>query len=499
MNMKASRFLLSAAICVLFFAGVLRADPVYFGWETQATLKAEDFQDDPTFDQSTEFFASYTDPLSAQEVETTLTASVGADGSSVIITWNAKVMLYNKNSLKGKCYSTEILNVNSSPVQDLQLTIYTQDGKEYEKDAYLANPLIQTISTVDGINYVLTGKLFGPQKVNIYREYYTGAGATAVYGYRKCQVTGYLSAAAVDAYPTWTVDFKLPALKTGQTATGYFTLENKIGITTADESKTYDQYLALYNTDVAKAKAACMFDENGNRDPNAVNKNLIAVNSYDSNLIWDSTKEHVLVISWKTSGELNGETANWVDKLEIGKEYSNSYSPMFIALSPELRNWAKKYKLGLQSEDNTYYKVAQLMGMPPYIANNRQYKVFIELWVKPQYLVRPAPDPELTDYEAEINFNYADIGLVSINATYKSWFENKLLTSYTDADPWPFTGFGYTYYWSNTAFSTYGVSEYIITSPETVTEGKYTVNRLVPTVMYLSEDDDAYLTPGKYY
>lgn len=45
-------------------------------------------------------------------------------------------------------------------------------------------------------------------------------------------------------------------------------------------------------------------------------------------------------------------------------------------------------------------RLEQLIGLPPGIGKTR----FVEMWVSPDDMFRPSPDPEITDHEAELDF-----------------------------------------------------------------------------------------------
>ena len=85
---------------------------------------------------------------------------------------------------------------------------------------------------------------------------------------------------------------------------------------------------------------------------------------------------------------------------------------------------------------------------------------FAEIWVRPADLIRPAPDPEISDHEAELDFPISP-GIVSIDDAYKAWFLEHKSTVYKKAIPGTWTRLGYTYDWGNRVDHV-GESEFIV-------------------------------------
>ncbi len=100
-------------------------------------------------------------------------------------------------------------------------------------------------------------------------------------------------------------------------------------------------------------------------------------------------------------------------------------------------------------------RLAQRLGLPP----DADYDRFVELWVRPRDLVRPCPDPEVTDRECELRPPKPQTH-VPVSDAHQDWFRELKATSY-GPDGYPFTGLGYTYDW-HPATDEVGPSEFVL-------------------------------------
>lgn len=221
-----------------------------------------------------------------------------------------------------------------------------------------------------------------------------------------------------------------------------------------------------------------------------ISKNLTAITPENPSLIWENNVvgSRVLVVSWvdqnacniyrcPAGGCLPGDTC------KEGRECQYSRDT-YVTLAPELKNFFK-------TQAATPMRIAQLLGLPPSDATSKV--CFLEMWVKPSDLFRPAPDPEITDQEAEISFPgvsyasrfrqlsstelvYADMPCDAAQCpscvfgagwsecgftTYQNYINNRKKYIYTVARPYPWTSLGYTYDWGN-ADNHVGLSEFVL-------------------------------------
>jgi hypothetical protein len=213
-------------------------------------------------------------------------------------------------------------------------------------------------------------------------------------------------------------------------------------------------------------------------------------------LVWegDPGKSRILVATFMSR---DSYIKYYKDNLEAGSpEYVLSKS-LWVTATPELKNFFRTAPLREGSPIiPTAKRIKQLLGLHPAY----DYEVIVEMFADPADLFRPAPDPEITDHEAELAIppleavNYSVINgrkawtfprdqnpFLALRTdvffkdskwspaqTYKEWFSDRADTIYTvgnENDPsswgWPWTRLGYTYDWGNSAGHV-GVSEFVL-------------------------------------
>ena len=197
-------------------------------------------------------------------------------------------------------------------------------------------------------------------------------------------------------------------------------------------------------------------------EPWEISRSLVSITYYgdsiagQGNLSWSADSAgnmRLLVVSWMSQSS----TKYW----PVGNPFktSNNQAHMaWITTAPELAGFMKKNSFADQS--SLHLRIAQILGMPPDSPND----YFVEFWVYPRNLFRPAPDPEITDHEAGLYFPS------NITPKHREWFlkeiTNKYDTSTTNAFPW--TRLGYTYDWA-TPLHPVGLSEFVVDTSSLVT------------------------------
>lgn len=197
------------------------------------------------------------------------------------------------------------------------------------------------------------------------------------------------------------------------------------GITTPIPVPTMEQLQAEYRVAIVDAQTA---------EPNEISRNLVAINAYNNEIIWSGTAgtSNVLVVTW----------TSW-NGYATGAWNMGNYNA-WVTVAPEAREFC-----GSLSGDYVL-RVEQLLGLPP--KNGKNY--FVEIWVAPDDLFRPSPDPEITDHEAELDFPY------HVDESHKAWINNLKETMYGE-NGYPWTRLGYTYDWGNPS-GEIGLSEFVI-------------------------------------
>ncbi|MFZ4523253.1 MAG: hypothetical protein ACOYNC_16205 [Bacteroidales bacterium] len=197
-------------------------------------------------------------------------------------------------------------------------------------------------------------------------------------------------------------------------------------------------------------------------EPWEIFRSLVGITYYgdsmagQGNLSWSADSAgnmRLLVVSWMKQSS----TQFW----PLGQTFKTSNNQAYmswITTAPEIAVFLKKNNFADQS--SLHLRIAQVLGMPPDSPND----YFVEFWVYPRNLFRPAPDPDITDHEADLYF--------PSNATQKhrNWFVNEIANKYdtstTHAFPW--TRMGYTYDWA-TPLHPVGMSEFVVDTSSLVT------------------------------
>ncbi len=190
--------------------------------------------------------------------------------------------------------------------------------------------------------------------------------------------------------------------------------------------------------------------------------------------------------------------------LESHQETYTLQKTLWVTVVPELKNFFIKKKNAYNRCPPSCKRVMQLLGLHP--AN--EYDVLIEMWVDPNALFRPSPDPEITDHEAEVATKVAQDQWIfpsDLNpflkiddsvmfkekqweqgpgVSYKKWFVNRAQTVYVNGpfldvnDPktwgYPWTRLGYSYDWGNPK-NPVGLSEFVLRIDPNKNGGEITV------------------------
>lgn len=187
---------------------------------------------------------------------------------------------------------------------------------------------------------------------------------------------------------------------------------------------------------------------------------LTVIDRRNDELFWQEHNgvEYVLVTTWTQYPDSYAE-GNWVDTW---------WGETWVTVVPEIRDWFGENPIA--GADLTL-RVEQLLGLPPGAGDTH----FVEIWVRPQDLFRPAPDNEIDDSVALLAFP------ASVEPEYREWFNNNLLFSYFPPR-YPWTRLGYTYDWGNPD-SDIGLSEFVLKE-----DSRVLVESVEPTADYLPHD-----------
>lgn len=172
-------------------------------------------------------------------------------------------------------------------------------------------------------------------------------------------------------------------------------------------------------------------------EPSEVVTSLTSIRRDTPGLVWEGEPgcSRVLMMRWIRGREFD----DYLGRDALVPEAT------FVTAAPEVRDWFRRNRV-----EPTVLRLEQLLGLPPKNGKNR----FALLWVWPRDLLRPSPDPEITDSVAELDFRRG------VDKAYVRWFSDRSATTYAGVAPYPWTRLGYTYDWGST--NHVGVSEFII-------------------------------------
>jgi hypothetical protein len=201
---------------------------------------------------------------------------------------------------------------------------------------------------------------------------------------------------------------------------------------------------ALYQAAIDDARTAA---------PSEIVTTLTPLVPSNDNLIWRTTADsarQVLVVTWGGSETLPDAAAGGT---------VTASEDVWVTAAPAVRRFCRSLDRTGRALD---LRLAQRLGLPP----DADYTQFVELWVRPADLVRPCPDPEVSDRECE---RTAPVPRehVRISESHREWFRELRRTSY-GPDGYPFTGLGYTYDW-HPATDEVGPSEFVLRPGEPAT------------------------------
>jgi len=184
-------------------------------------------------------------------------------------------------------------------------------------------------------------------------------------------------------------------------------------------------------------------------EPGEISRDLLAIVPSNDALRWNKEKDEILVVTW-TSWD------GYDDRVGTAMELSRE---VWVTVVPEVKAFCHAQRI---TPTQLPLRLEQLLGLPPEAGKTK----FAEMWVSPEDLFRPAPDPEVSDHEAELDFPVS-ARFVTISEAHRRWFFDLKQRSY-GAGGYPWTRLGYTYDWGNRE-SEIGVSEFVIPAGATVT------------------------------
>lgn len=186
--------------------------------------------------------------------------------------------------------------------------------------------------------------------------------------------------------------------------------------------------------------------------------NLVKISKENPALVWKQIngEQYVLTAAWKA------DTKYYKNDPKTGFYNTGKY-PIWVTAAPELQQ-----RMAAEGRHKKPEKrLRQLLGLPP----NADYKYFVEFWVRPQDLVRPCVDPEVTDNTCGLTL--ADG--VTPDCEHTVWLSEQARASFADSllyRRYPFTQLGYTYDWKRSDKRHMGLSEFVVGKNKNIVVGE---------------------------
>jgi hypothetical protein len=220
--------------------------------------------------------------------------------------------------------------------------------------------------------------------------------------------------------------------------------------------------------------------------PAGISVALTALDPSTSGLVWQDGK--ILMGTWT---ELK-----YFKDYQPGQSFKLDGDTWWTAV-PIMQQWCQS--TGLQG-DALRLRIAQRLGMPPNAPNDG----FVAVWVDPQDIFRPCPDPESQDRECMVQVpmvppyqptdgqppwacsgTQVNASFVKVHDSHLAWMCTNWKSSFLNSNPldnYPWTALGYTYDWGSD--NPVGPSEFVSLDGTEV-------------VFQQMEASDAYCTPGQ--
>ncbi len=188
--------------------------------------------------------------------------------------------------------------------------------------------------------------------------------------------------------------------------------------------------------------------------PENVYSSLTVIDPGNKDLQWKTIdgKQYLLAVTWKADTTYYTKKENY-DASNGMYHYNTGNYRVFATAAPYL----KQKQLGKLKDKKLTMRLNQLLGLPPV----SKYSYFLEVWVRPEDMVRPCFDPSINTNVCEFTAGKKDME----RQEYMAWLYQYMYESYSDPDmmkQYPFSHLGYTYDWSPKNKSHVGLSEFVI-------------------------------------
>ena len=187
-----------------------------------------------------------------------------------------------------------------------------------------------------------------------------------------------------------------------------------------------------------------------NPEPDEVATDLTAISTDNPELKWQTIagRPHVKVVSLVSTDKYYRDS--------LGKNYNTGSHNIWVTAVPDAAEFVSTYRSQNDDLDDLEHRLRQLLGLTP----TAQITHFVEFWVDPKDLFRPAADNEVSDRTAGLNLPG------DTEDWYRKWFNELRASQYFQSsipshNAYPWTQLGYTYDWGKPG-AEQGLSEFVI-------------------------------------
>ena len=160
-------------------------------------------------------------------------------------------------------------------------------------------------------------------------------------------------------------------------------------------------------------------------------------------------------LTWQDGRVLMITLTGYPESYPADQAVTTWWGTTWVTAIPEL---SQRFNSSINFENSNALRLYQILGLPP----DTTHVWLAEIWVDPDDLYRPCPDPEITDNTCSTDFPNI------VSSDHIEWFNNQYDQAFNQVPQYPWTRLGYTYDWGYGA-NEIGISEFIIRQNAEVT------------------------------
>lgn len=208
--------------------------------------------------------------------------------------------------------------------------------------------------------------------------------------------------------------------------------------------------------------------------PEEISNNLETITPWNPNLVKSPDNQHILVVSWMSEWAYDNFYKN-VNPKKYGPKYEFL---SWVTIPAETQKFIRAFKKTNPNPKDLQKRLTQWLGLPPEEPGHEAKKVFVEMWVKPEDLMRPCMNNNIVSNSCATDLfphnstapfeDFFTIAGETTNRDYADWYKQERSAKYTTGFIMPWTRLGYTFDWgtdfkkTSTTVPEKGATEFII-------------------------------------